>query len=425
MILPMFPLAAVALAAVLAASPASGQERPGPRATGGTEAAADPATPSAADPLRPDTVLSPPGGPRLVLLGTPGSGIAALRLHVPLEEAPAEAGVGRLLEELARDRMEGLARPVGARVSVSRTPWGLAYAAEGAVADVEYLAYLLREAVRRPEVADVPFSRAKRRLAEAAARARETPSGRLSDRLRSALDPTTPPPQGTPATVAALDAGRLLEAWRRSHRPDRMTLVASAGVVPEVILAATRGLGSDGPAPPPLDAPPPTEDRSLRTQSLRRWYGRAWSGGRPASPVGPVAALLVAEALEESGGDFETTLQLRALRHRWALLALGAAYRADVPAMRAAVDGAVAGALSRLTRAGVSRAAARLRRDLLFRTRTPLGLVEAVGWAMEASGDPTAAARRLAALDTLDAETVRTYLEELAAGPAVTAEVRP
>jgi hypothetical protein len=93
--------------------------------------------------------------------------------------------------------------------------------------------------------------------------------------------------------------------------------------------------------------------------------------------------------------------------------------------MRAAVDGAVAGALARLTPSGVSRAAARVRRDFLFRTRTPLGLVEAVGWAMEATGDPSAAAHRLAALDTLDAAAVRAYLEDLAAGPPVTTEVRP
>lgn len=381
---------------------------------------------AATGPLTPDTVLTPPDGPRLVVLGTPGSGVAALRLHVPLVEGPAEAGAGSLIRELALDRMRGLARPVGARVSVTRTPWGLSYAAEGAAADFEFLAYLLREAAGPPELEDVPFTRAHQRLAARVARDAETPAGRLSATLRRSLAPATPPVEGTAATMDALGPGRVLEVWRRSHQSSRMTLVVSAGVLPEVVLAATRGMGADERVDAaPLDAPEPPGGTDGETQSLRRWYGRAWSAGTPGDPRGPVAALLVSRVLGEAGGDFETTLQLRALPDRWALLVLGAAYRAQVPAMQAAVDGALTAARQSLTPEGAADAAARVRRDLLYRARTPLGLVEVVGRALEHAGDPDAAARYLEALDTVDAEAMDRFLEALQAGPRLASEVRP
>lgn len=394
-------------------------QRPGASATPVAAAPED-------HPLLPDTILAPPGGPRIVVLGTPGSGVAALRLHVPLREGPAEAGVGLLLRELVEARMESLARPVGARVSATRTPWGLAYAVEGSVADFEYLAYLLREAVARPDVADVGFTHAGQRLAEEVARSAETPEGRLAAELRAAVSPGTPPPGGTPATLGRLTPGAVLEAWSRSHRAPEMTLVVSAGVIPEVVLAATRGMGASGAAPlPPRYAPMrPGSDRT-GTQTLRRWHGRAWTGGDPVSPLGPVTALLLSAMLEERDGDYETTLQLRELPDRWAILVMGAAYRRSERAMRAAVDGALDDLEAGLDPAEVARAAARVRRDILFRARTPLGLTEVVGRGLEAGGDPGAAARHLAALDDVGVAEVRAFLAELRAGPGARAEVGP
>lgn len=377
-------------------------------------------------PLTPDTILAPPGGPRIVVLGTPGSGVAALRLHVPLQEGPAEAGIGLLLRELVEARMESLARPVGARVSATRTPWGLAYAVEGSVADFEYLAYLLREAVARPDVGDVGFTRAGQRVAQETARSAETPEGRLAAELRAAVAPEIPAPGGTPATLSRLGPGAVLEAWSRSHRAEEMTLVVSAGVIPEVVLAATRGMGASGQAPiPPLDAPRPPDADRTSVQTLRRWYGRAWTGGDPASPLGPVTALLLSSLLEGRDGSYETTLQLRELPGRWALLVMGAAYRSAEGSMRATVDGALDDVEARLDPAEVARAAARVRRDLLLRARTPLGLTEVVGRGLEAGGDPGVAARQLAALDEVDVQEVRAFLAELRAGPGARAEVGP
>ena len=225
--------------------------------------AAHPPQATDADALRPDTVLVVAGGPRVVLVNSLAGGIAALRLSVPLVEGPAEAGAGMALLDLALERMQGLAGPVGALVSASRTPWGLAYAVEGAAADLEYLAYLLREAVAEPKNDALALGRVRLRLSEAVAREVETPSGHLIAELRRTAAPEFPPIQGTAATVATLDVARIREVWWRSHRPEAMTLVVAAAVVPEVVLASVKDMGAVGsPGGPPLDAPASTDSSS-------------------------------------------------------------------------------------------------------------------------------------------------------------------
>jgi len=133
----------------------------------------------------------------------------------------------------------------------------------------------------------------------------------------------------------------------------------------------------------------------------------------------------VEEALPRQVDGVEIVLQLRALPDRWALMVLGAAYRDDLPTMRRIVSGALAAVEGRLDAEATARATARVRRDLLYRARTPLGLVSAVGRAMEPAGDPGAAARYLAALDQVDQATVRAFLAELRADGGASAEVRP
>lgn len=378
------------------------------------------------DPFRPDTVLTPPAGPRIVLLGAPSGGVAALRLAVPLTESPAEAGVGMILRDLALARMESLARPVGARVSATRTPWGLAYSVEGAVADFEYLAYLLRQAVGEPDLADVPFTDARQNLERVLAETREAPGPHVAARLRREVVPQFPPVIGTPGSFLLHGPARVREVWLRSHRAPAMTLVASAGVAPEVVLAATRGLGvPGGDPPPPVDAPAPPDPRSQDLQTLRTWFGAAWTGGTPEQPEGPVATLLVADALRARTEGFESGVELWELPDRWAIAAMGAAYARDVTRMRRAVSGAVAAARADLTDEAVRGVVARVRRDLLLRARTPGGLVGVVGRAMEASGDPQAAARYAAALSRIDRQAMDAFLAALDQRGPATVEVRP
>jgi len=400
--------------------PASAESQP----TGAT--ASTPSVPTPVQALTPDTVLDPPGGPRIVLLGTQGRGVSALRLFVPLTESSLESGMGRVMADLAERRMEALARPVGARTRVVRTPRGLAYEAEGATADLEYLAYLLREGASRPDVSEIPFTRARTRAEERVARSREVPSERLARSLRSALDPGAQPLDGTRASLEALQPARILEVWQRSHRAPGMTLVVSAGVLPEVVLAATRGMGSADPTDPGQVYAPASDDTDgLATQTLRRWYGLGWAGGGGHPPVGPVTALLLAEVLPGVTGDFESSVRLVELSDRWGILLLGAAYPRRAQALRGSLNGALDALEGSLNATSVQQAVDRVRLDLLTGARTPRGLVEEVGWRMERSADPRAAATYLERLEGVDLDSVRAFLAELRAGGGTTGEVGP
>ena len=378
------------------------------------------------DPLRPDTVLVVPGGPRVILVNSVGGGVAALRLSVPLVEGPAEAGAGVILRDLALQRMRGLAGPVGAHISASRTPWGLAYAVEGAAADLEYLAYLLRAAVAEPEGDPLALGRSRQRLAEAVARESETPSGRLIGELRRAAAPGLPPLNGTAGTVAGLDAARIREVWRRSHSPEAMTLVVAAAVVPEVVLASVRGMGATGAAlGPPLDAPAPSEPSLPRAHPLRTWYGEAFDAGLPSDPHAAVAVRLISDVLRESSHGFEAGVQLLALRDRWLLVVAGAAYARDERAMRASISGVMAETRSVMTPQAVRTVVERLRRDIFFEARTPAGLVDRIGQALDITGASDAASVYVAALEQVDLQSMSTFWDAMTATGPTTAEVRP
>lgn len=377
-------------------------------------------------PLVPDTVLTPPGGPRIVMFGAEGDGVAALRLSVPLREGPVEEGAGEVLAALALTRMQGLARRVGAGVSATRTPWGMAYEVEGAAADFEYLAYLLRVAVAAPDTARAALDAARAHLEEVQDRARETPDGRLAAELRAGVAPDAPPPEGSPATLAGLDGARLTAVWRRSHQASGMTLVVSSPLVPEAVLAATRGMGAPAAdAAPPPDTPARAVRSPVRVQTLRDWYGEAYEAGDSRNPVAGVAARLVADALRSRATGYQTDVELWDLPTRSVLVLTGAAYPRRTAAMRRIVSGTLEAVSSGLDADAVHAAALATRFEILSRARTARGLVEVVGRALEPDGDPDAAARHVEALSGVDLNAVAALLRRMRARGPVRVQVRP
>ncbi|MCG6955459.1 MAG: hypothetical protein LJF04_05650 [Gemmatimonadetes bacterium] len=349
-----------------------------------------------------------------------------MRIFIPLTEGPVEEGAGEVLRDLALARMQGLANLVGARVSASRTPWGLAYEVEGAAADFEYLAYVLRTAVGEPDTAAAALDAALHHLEEAQARARETPDGRLAAELRAAVAPGVSPLEGSAATLRGLDAARIRQVWRRSHQASAMTLVVSSPMVPEVVLAATRGMGApEAAAAAPPDAPALPDRTRAQVQTLRSWYGEAYGTGPDRDPVAAVTALLLADALNARSADYEVGVELWDLPSRSVLVLTGAAYPRNAERMRRAVSGTMEALRTRLDEVTVRDAAARARADILLDARTPGGLVEVVGRAMEPAGAPDAAARHLEELSRVGLGEVAALIDRMRAQAPVRAEVRP
>lgn len=370
-------------------------------------------------PFAPDTVLSVAGAPRIVLLSHTIPAVASLRLDVSLTEEPLEAGAAAVLGALALNRIRSLAGPVGARARVQRTPWGLAYQVDGSAADLEYLAYLLRQAVAEPGDDIGALQRARGALEAAQAAVEDAPERYLTETLRRALAPGTPT-TGTPASLEHLDLARLSAFWRRSHRPESMTLVAAAPVAPEVLLASMMEMGASGTeAPPPLDAPTPASPPPGQPDVLRRWLGLGWRTGPVTDPRGAVAAALLAEELASLPATLEARVRLEATAETGLLIVTGAAYPAEAATLRRALPDLVARVRRDLTPDRVDRARERVRWELLYAARTPSGLVAQLGRDLAASGDPGATARYLDELEALEVAAMADFLDgPLSAEPA-------
>lgn len=403
--------------------PVRGQD--GAQADGGVAfALRAPAFPAATASLRPDSVLTPPGGPKLIRLTAPGSGLTTLRLSVRVDETVAEAGAGQILVLLGLERARAAAAPMGARVEGARTPWGIAYTVVGASDDFDYLAYVLREAVAEPRLERIEFERARVRAREDADRLRETGSGRLSVDLRAAAVPGSAPLIGTVESIDALTATDVRDLWRRTHRRERMALVIVGAEPLELVLASLKDIGASGRAPfRPTQSPPVA--RSSRIDVLRTWYGEAWVAGDVRDPRGAVLAALIAARLRDADATGQTEVELWEVGSSRVLALTGAAYPAGAAAMRRSVSGLVPQIATRLAPDEVAPAVAALRFDLFHVARTPWGLAGLVGRYHDATGSADAAYQHVVELDRVDAASMRAYLQELQRRGPARAEIRP
>jgi predicted Zn-dependent peptidase len=382
---------------------------------------------AAPDPLVPDSVLRAPGFPAIMRLPGPAPDVVSLRLSIPLDERPAEAGAGRLLVALAGARMAGPAATLGARIETGRTPWGLVYTVSGPAADLDFLAFLLREATRAPSDADGRLQRERAALDASLGRLEETGGGRVAAALRREATPGHPPVDGTRGSVMGLSASLLRDVWARSHHADAMTLLVLGDVADPVLLASLAGLGApaDTPRPPPLEGPAPTSPAPGPVQTLRHWYGAAWSTPAPLDPRAAAASVLLARHLRDEARDYEAQVRLWETRDHTVVAVVGAAYPARAGAWRARLEGLLEATAGELEAGEVREVAERARRDLLLQARTPWGRVHLVGRFVDAGLGPGGARAYVNGLGALDLDAVRTFLTALQASRPARAEVRP
>ncbi|HEX9886937.1 MAG TPA: hypothetical protein VGA70_10640, partial [Longimicrobiales bacterium] len=373
----------------------------------------------------PDTILAAPETPRLIRLPAPGAPLVALRLSIPLSEGPADAGAGRILYTLAVRRTRSLAGPTNARIEGSRTPWGISYTVVGSRTDVDYLAYLLREAVAEPRGMDVEFRQVRDDILGTIERRGETPGGRIAGLLRDRVAPTTPPLDGSNASLSLLTPDRIRQVWARTHQPQRMTLVVAGDVAVEVLLASFRDIGAPPSEVTVADTPlPPGTDRS-RPEIIRHWYGEVRPFADSWDPHAEVVARLVAETIRTTGGNYEAEVQVWETATGKFLAVVGAAYPAQANAMRQGIRQILSTTRESLTEEGVARAVDTVLEQLLMGARTPGGRATLVGRHFDATGEPRAVAQYLGALSAVSVSSVQSGLALLAATEPVQAEVRP
>lgn len=387
------------------------------------QAGAPSAPSSAYDPaaLTGRELANPSEGPRIVVLDDPDSELVSFRLSVPTPPAIDVATAAPILQRMGERRMAGTASNLGARVEAGSTAQALTWTVTGALADLDHLTFLLRQATRAPR-ANEGFRSARNAVEARLTRLGETGSGRLEAQLRAEASPGEPSVAQIRNRIRSFGFGDLLEAWRATHRPEAMTLVVAGDVSMPVLLAAISGLADPG-EPGAMEAPPPPSPPVRdRPDILRGWYGVAWPAPRPLDPRSAVAAVLAARSLEDTQADFEAYVRLWEGRGGDVLAVLGTAYNRGDAAMRRSIRQLPTVLADGLDDERVAEVRERLALNLLAQARTPWGRANAVGRFIDAGQPLDAAARWLDELRRVDASALRAWLDETAGGRAVRAE---
>jgi predicted Zn-dependent peptidase len=366
-------------------------------------------------------LVDPAEMPRILVLDDPGSELVSFRLSVPMPPRVDVATASPVLRRMAEARMAGPAANLGARVEAGSTAQALTYTVTGALADLDHLAFLLRQATRAPR-ADEGFRSVRNEVEARLTRLGETGAGRLEAQLRATASPGEPSVSDVRGRIRSFGFGDLLRVWEETHVPDRMMLVVGGDVSMPVLLAAVAGLGDPG-EPGPMEAPPaPSPPVRDRPDLLRGWFGAAWRLPRRLSPPAAVAAVLASRHLEAQRDDFEAYVRLWEGREGDLLAVFGTAYNRGDAAMRGSIRSLPSELAEGLDDREVAVVARRLALNLLAQARTPWGRVNAVGRFLDAGMEPDAAARWIAEVQSLNAASLRSWLAGTMQNGGATAE---
>jgi len=380
--------------------------------------------PVAAQELAPDTILTPPGGPTIALFQAGAAEVVSLRVSIPLQEAVEEAGAGQVLRIQARDRMETLARRVGAEVEVQRTPRTMVYRVSGAVEDLDFLGWILREGLSPPD--PNRFESALREARTDLERRLETPEGALALRLLNALSPGAAPLQGSQGSLDRMDHGRLSAVWARSHVRSEARVVAAGRIETPVLLSVLTDLGLPDEGPSPQLAGGGSTGQSLGSpEVIRYWVADGYPLGGASLGTGLVAARLLAGMVRDAPGDYEASVEIWEIGTRRALVLSGAAYPRSRTALSNRLSGLVGEALEQVSPGQVAEAVASLEAEVRTSVQRPTGLAEFVGAAWDRNGDPSAADAFLRELRSVDRDQVEALLRELAGQSPQRQELEP
>jgi predicted Zn-dependent peptidase len=377
-----------------------------------------------------DTTATPPAArqaaPAVAVHRQPGLPVVALRLSLLADDPRGFAGAGHLIQHLQLPAMEEQAARVGGRVQAIRTSDALVYTVTGPASELGYLAGILRGALRVPQPAQPQLLVALNALSEERDEERETAASYVRAALRQRIFPDELPASGTPSSAARLESAALDALWGELYSPDRVSVVAVGNVGADEVTRAFRDLPGSGEA----RLTETLADTAPSFASDTPQATRAWAGWAAPAPGNDAAALSVAARLVRN--RLRRTMPSSAVEvehwwtHRGHALAIVAATAGERAATaRRTVAGAVAGTAAALDDEAVRDAAAGVRRDLLFYSRTPERMAQVLGAFADRGENADAAQRFFAALDAVTVNSVRAVLEAVGGRDAATVNVAP
>ncbi|HUE95846.1 MAG TPA: hypothetical protein VMN39_04275, partial [Longimicrobiaceae bacterium] len=355
----------------------------------------------------------------------PAVPIASLRLSVLANDPPGFSGAGHLIQHLLYPSLRERAARVGGAVQVQRTADAVVYTATGPATELEYLADLLRSTLRPEEPAPDAMLRVARELREERLAEWETAPAHARSMLRAQLFPADLSAAGTDRSAARFTAASIPEAWNTMYRPERVSVVAVGDVYLADVQEAFRDLPQARVANLELERDSVVLGPLAPAEATRAWVGRAYL----TSDLEPAAVTAVARLLGDVIRDRLPTAQVEA-EHWWthhgqAIVLVAAIPGPQIDAARRAMESAVATLRRDLTFLHVLNASTAIRREMLFYARTPDRMAEVIGQFVDRDGDPDAAERFFATLDTIDDEDVRVVLQRLEERTPALVEIPP
>jgi predicted Zn-dependent peptidase len=356
----------------------------------------------------------------------PAVPVVALRVSLLADDPPGHAGAGHLFQHLHLAAFRESVARVGGRVQAVRTSDAVVYTAVGPAAELDHLAEALLAVLRVPVPATAEMLRALAELAEERAMERETAPAYVRAALRAHLFPRDLSPAGTDAGAARLASAPLEEIWGAMYRPERVSVVAVGDVEPAAVRRAFAAL----PQPPSTGVRATAADTARSPaahtpQATRGWTARGWAAHDEDPAVVTVAARMLRDDLRR-----RMTQSAVEVEHWWthqgqAVVVVVATPGSLLPAARRTASGAVESLRGRVDDRSVRHAAAAVRRDMLFFSRTPERMAEVIGAFADRGGTGDAAQRFYAEVDRVSAADVRAVLSRLAASDPATVEVAP
>lgn len=318
---------------------------------------------SSGDPLVPDSVLTIPSGPTLILERTVGIPVVALRVSAPLD--PPWPGAARILVEQALDRARVRAEAIGAEVWGGVQDGRIAF---HAIADAHYadeLAWVVRLLTAEPEAIGAGGAIARERARQD--QLAETPRGRLVLEMEGKV---LGGGGGGALPVPTVDDVR--DMWRRSHARDRLRILVLGDLPLHWVFSDLSRIG----APPELPAGtpfmPPPRTLPLPESPLYAWSAAAFSLGPTHDPavLTAAAALRVGLQRNELANAAVNLVEGPDDRSGWLGITARAPRRRDA-------DAAMASALALITEEGLDawwmQGAAVARSDFIAAASTPAG----------------------------------------------------
>jgi len=380
----------------------------------------------------PDTTRDRPkpaqSAPAITVHTQPALPVVALRMSIVAGDPPGYAGAGHLFQHLLLPSLEEQAARVGGRVQAIRGSDAIVYSVIGPASELDYLAGILRSALRVPAAANGAIMlQSLSALAGERASERETAPAYVRASLRSQLFPADLPAAGTDGAATRLQSADLADVWGEIYAPERVSVVAVGDVSLGAVERAFRSLPAASPAgrlaPDAADTLPALGADT--PQATRGWIGSAWRADSAEPAALSVAARLLRNSLRR-----RMTRSTVEVEHWWthqgqALALVVATPDSLTPAARRTVGGALATLGTGVNDEAVRAAAAAVRREMLFYSRTPERMAELLGEFADRGGGRDAAQRYYAALGTVTEDDVRRVLEQLAAAEAATVYVAP